>query len=513
MAEKKKITLSEIRACANKARMDAKQKKVLTEWVLDHLKGNGAFYRIYDIGEQFYFFRPERKLYQIGSLEFRALCNELYGFNGTESRWKYIEEEIIVHCLRHGRHTEVFQFCRYEYGVLYIQQDESHMFRLDGQEIKIVDNGTDGVLFKSNQHEPMAPYSYFPRREKGSVVRDRLVNLPNVIPGQEGRFDLLHCYIYSLFFESLLPTKPVLLITGPKGSGKTTTGRAIKCALLGGKENVDTGLTNDMKDFWAAVCNSYLLCPDNQDTLVKGLADAIAVVATGGKVKKRKYFTTNEMVDYAARCFLMLTSRNPESFKRDDVVDRLLLIEVDRRADFIEEHVLLDELADARGAIWWELLENLNKIVVELQTKNDRESVEFRLADWAKLTLTIAPVLGISNLEQSLRAMEHDKNNFTLEDNPVAKALEVWTEAHPNADWIASGKLFSQILKLYEEKGMEFPFQSAVKFGKELSNLLPELEAEYDIKTERKGGNKRAYLIRSQALSPENGANYMKSIE
>ena len=66
---------------------------------------------------------------------------------------------------------------------------------------------------------------------------------------------------------------------------------------------------------------------------------------------------------YTPRCFPAITSRDPLSFKRDDLADRLFMIILLRREEFIPESDLNRRIITDRNAMWRELLTNLNKII------------------------------------------------------------------------------------------------------------------------------------------------------
>lgn len=461
------------------------RNQIISKIVLENLKLFGVLYKVVETKEIYYFDDLEKELYSIKESDFQHLCNEVYGLNGTEQFWKYALEEIISFTSRNGKETEVYRFARYKDKILYIQKDNSSAFRLDGDIIDQVDNGTDGVLFlKDTKNEPIVPnYGY----EKDTLY-EQLVKIPNIVEPQEGRRDLYHCYIYSLFFESILKTKVVLLITGPKKSGKSLAGRALKQAFWGEKANVDVGLANKEDAFWASVCHSYFVCIDNVDTPVDWLADAICVLATGSSFKRRKLYKTNTMVEYSPRCFLAFTSRDPFSFKRDDVADRLFILETATRELLVAELEMLEDIKQKRGEIWGELLTSLNKIVKILKTDEKKYSGSFRIADWAKLVGVIAEVLEIDNIEEKLSGLEKSKSDFVLEGNPIVEGLEFWLDTNPNRGFVSSGALHREIDKLYSNNSREFRIKTPTGFGKMLKNLKPELGGLFEIE-QRPGQN------------------------
>jgi hypothetical protein len=195
--------------------------------VLTDLGKNGNFYRTRGDGRLLFFHEAETRLYDLESSGFKALCNDTYGINGATTLWKYCLDDIASHCIRRGAETETFKFARCQNGCLYIDRGDQQVFRLNGDTIETVSNGSDGVLFEDCGMEPITLADNY----CGSPVKQLLVEGLNI--KEPAYRELYLAYIYSMFFESLLPTKPVLLMNGVKGSGKTSALRAHKRALFG----------------------------------------------------------------------------------------------------------------------------------------------------------------------------------------------------------------------------------------------------------------------------------------
>jgi hypothetical protein len=139
---------------------------------------------------------------------------------------------------------------------------------------------------------------------------------------------LFRSWLHATLFPELFPTRPILAMIGTMGSGKTSVLRRIGQLLFGPKFQV-MGMSDDPKDFDAAVTGEAFVAVDNADADVKWLDDKLAVVATGGTLKRRVLYTTNQLVEFPITAFVGITSRTPH-FKREDVADRLLLFHVER---------------------------------------------------------------------------------------------------------------------------------------------------------------------------------------
>lgn len=490
-----------------------KQKSILSEAkqeavssiVLTDLSKKGSFYRTRGTGRMLFFMEGEKHLYDIESIDFKALCNKTYALNGSTGYWKHCTEELIAHCAREGDVTDTYLFSRWQNGKLYIHGGDQDVFRLDGHEIDTVSNGTDGILFEDSEMEPVS----LADSVEGSPIREHLVDGLNM--EKHAYKDLYTAYIYSLFFENLLPTKPILLMHGVKGSGKTSALRALKRALFGREADVSTGFTKSEGDAISAITHNYLLIADNVDGMVKWLGNLLASIATGTQILMRTLYRTNEVSKYTPRCFPAITSRDPLSLKRDDIADRLFMIKLDRRKEFIPESVLNRNIIAERSPIWRELLTNLNKIISLINDGGLPESSSHRLADWARLVTTIGKALDLVNIEAGLDLLASDRKEFVLEDNAIYEGIQAWID---NGKWrdkdgkvreVSTGQLHSEIQNLYynghgygvangaTHQLQKFPIESVRKFGIELSNTLTELSSRFNL-TIREGRSRQKFV-------------------
>ena len=337
--------------------------------------------------------------------------------------------------------------------------------------------------------------------KEASGALESVIKIPNfdgagnLTSAQEAQ--LYRLWVFSLFFESLLPSKPILLLLGVKGSGKTMGLRSLLRALFGKKAQVLT-LSKENKDaFEATVTSHHLAVFDNVDGEIPWLPNHLATAATGQDIPKRKLYTTNEFVAYPVRCFLALTSREPDSITRDDVVDRLLTLKVDRINEFKPENQFLADIDAARPKIWRELLQNLQRIVAALQTAESHPSTH-RMADFASLAMNIGPVLGISleAVHQLLEGMDSEKTEFALEHNPLYQLLVIWIErgGMKRREFIDSKTLFAEMAAQYPFAS-SFPYKNAGALSRALTNLKSELTGWIEIEKMKGGNNKTLWKI------------------
>ena len=416
--------------------------------------------------------RSEKKVMQMDSMDFVALLNDCYEL--VESEWdcKYVQADLKAKCHNYGRLVDVHRFAFFDKAnfKLYIYNFDRQSYRLDGEKIELIDNGSDNILF---QHD-----SRFEKYEIGEPSDESLLNycligkinfsdkVDTTLDALEQKI-LFHIWLLSIFFESILPTKPIALLLGVKGSGKTFVAKMVGKLLFSEGFNVNSITT--MENFDAVIANSYLVAYDNVDVNNRWLNDRLATVSTGMVIEKRKLYTTNQSEKYHPRCFLALTARTPE-FKRDDVVERLLIFRVQRIENFTSERLLMENLMDNRNKILSELFQELNICVRKLkENQNERYEGTHRMADFADLIFKISDKN--NQLIQILNKMSQQQTEFLYEDDPLIQCLQIWLQKSANrgTPFIASD-LLKDIEETAKTNGITIGELSSVGLGKKLNN-------------------------------------------
>lgn len=456
------------------------RRTLVSRLVISLLKKRGRFLKC--AANRFYFRTEKKQLFEIDSFEFSAFLSDLFGLNQTEQDFKFVQADLHTEAHLRGEETEIRRVSYYDRGnnILYVDRFDGQMYRLNGQSIELVDNGTDGVLF--NKGPDWKPYRYAEGIPSNGLLTQTLVDdipfqrdvFAPIMPDQQRMTFSL--WLFSLFFESLLPTKPILALIGEKGSGKTTALRRVLRFLFGPGADV-TALEREREDaFVAAITHGYLVILDNLDGKIAWINDRLAVAATGSLIQRRRLYTTNEAVAYHPKCFLAITSRNPK-FKRDDVVDRLLLLKVERLEHFAPERELLEAVDARRDELWSELLSDLNEIVAALRQSTIKPDIQFRMSDWADLCWRIAEQQGVgAEFLSILKQLSTEQSAFLLEDDLLYICLLAWLENPRNSGReVNAGILYNELNEIALREKMEWPYNNTMSLAKRLNNVKSNL--------------------------------------
>ena len=466
---------------ANKESKGVYQKDKIAELVISELLNLGKLYKANNL--YYIFLSEEKRLICISDdpLELRALFTK-WGINASENLYKYVLNELYVYCISHAEQVDIHRFAYYnpKTYTLYLYNGVREILKISSDKIETIENGDDGVMFMElNNYEPFEIINfdnnvdYIEKYLTDNLNIDKEASLLDLTTQRK----IAKIWFYSLFFESIMKTKPIFTAIGSKGSGKTTFLRRIGQILFGKKFDV-TSVANDCKDLETLITNNYYVVIDNLDNPPKTLNDALARIATGQIIKKRKLFTTNQELEFEVKCYVALTSRTPQ-FTRDDVADRLICVYLERFGLFKDENNLCKVVMDKRDEILSYTINHLQKIINKLKEKQNEEyKVDFRMADFAVFALkTVENKKEQKELEKIFATMIKIQNEFTLRDDILYLALKEFVKNPEN-----KGKRFTPA-ELYKEFGfiaddmrMLKAFEAVYKNPKSVSTRLKNIK-------------------------------------
>jgi hypothetical protein len=480
----------------------------VAEIIREDIAERGQFY--HDGQSAYFFFSMEKQLVEIHTdSQELVLLMDCYGINPAEGIFKYILKDLWAKALKYGKKTCVHQIPYYNPATftLYVFNNDNQIYRVSPTIIDLVDNGTDGILFLKNpKAQPF--HVELPIHQPDESLLDKLIlsgiNFNTDSLSAKQQCIIVLTWIMSFFFESIMPTKPILAFLGPQGAGKTHVFRKIGKILLGEKFDV-TKMTNDPKDFDTAVSNSPYVALDNVDDRCPWLNDKLATVATGGVITKRVLYTDNKSLDIPTHCFLAINSRSPH-FRRDDVADRLLIINVDRYPSFKKEGRLLDEIIKNRDLLWTEILSCLQDATRALQ-ENDNYIIDgcFRMADFFDFAIKNARQAGVEEEVRNIfDVLTNEQSYFTLEGDQIFDLLMKWASDEQNRHReVTNADLCQELARLAESEGTKFQYKGNNRgFAQRMRNLRPNLEKFFEITTRTAGGRKKY-----STFEPKSGGN------
>jgi putative DNA primase/helicase len=495
------------------------KRQAISLIVLSVLQSEGQLHRD-ESGGLWYFDNARHDLQRVSGRakgdgeEFASRLAMRFCLNRTDAIFSHVlaDVEDVARALPQSSALQFWSYYDARAGKLYMTDGNGYIYRLDGDRIEKIFNGEDGVLFASMpEMSPLGDLdldAYDPAR--GEIAQHVLTaNFLDTDDVTAAAQQLLWTgYVYSLPFESILPTKPIAVFEGEKGSGKSATFKRLGRLILGPNGTVVKIPTKE-EDFDATLQNSRFMWLDNVDSYKDWLMDALACTATGMAIVKRELYTTSKLSRFIPHCWMGITTRDPK-FRRDDVADRCLLFHMDRLTDAqrLPEHEILGAIDDRREALYVEYLHDLNRIVKHLQTCPEPRNVESRMADWGSFFVRLMQMMDMEEEGRAaLGSLAQQQLTFSAEGDPLYEMLDILVPKEGGTGWMDASFLCKELMRVAMDEKRDLHFKPHA-IGTRLKNSTDPIRRAFNVQTEDRGGRKRFYRFSqkseyfAQELSP-----------
>ncbi len=474
-----------------------------------------------------------------GSAKLFAYIYERYGLNEHEELTSFVIDGLRNFAMAKGTRVDLRRFAFFDKktNTQYISRYNGEVFKLDGSETVTVVNNGDGVYFADDDN---GKYCEEISIRPHGILLDRLTSLAfdeteNGITAEQQKRALI-VWLFALAFPDLMPTKPLMLFEGAPGSGKSSCSQFIQLALLGSKKPLIMSRSKE-DDFGVMLLRNPIAVLDNVDSYIDWIPDAVCAYTTSGVWTKRRLYTDDEEVTIRPHAFIAVASKNPASFRREDVADRSIIIRLKRIKKHQRQDALEDRILKDRGKLLGEYLyycniitkeikngglnegfvDPVDKAVLDAKTQEEnsegiyadveeeetaQEQESHRMADYVALARIVSKVLGWEDtaVDEMLRAIQNERNNLVNEDDPLSELLHLWLQKKRGVNWANYGRLvslqelFGDLEQIAEAHNMVF-YKSSRQLAQKLRS--PHLENEFYI-VHTKIRSQNAYKIWKQ---------------
>lgn len=451
---------------------------LLVDWLARH----GKFVRSED--NYYYLYHDDHKLYDLETERWQAFLHTLTGVNPAMSGFGLIVSGAKTAANNHAETVPVVKFSHYDRDTrtLRVSRFDGVVYVLDGQTITTETNGDGPVLFYD--FPSWQPYDL----GSGGDYLNELAQIPHWKNEPDLYSWVFQVWAQTLFFTELCPTRPIIMILGEKGSGKSMALRLLMKLLFG--QFADVSGVPEKPDALSVAAHYYhLYVMDNMDTLEPWMRDKLARISTGATDEYRKLFTSKEMGIIRYRTWLAITARTPDTLRRDDLADRVIILPLKRIPDDQRGRELefTEWVEQNRSGFWFEMLTRLNRIVAQLRGGSIPLASPLRMADWEALGRVISEMDGKTDLwDRLVEMIRHEQHSFLADGEVIIEAIEAWLINPINLNrWVTARELYTESQELLfgaSRPDSDWP-RSVRSFGWRLKNIADYLKTRFGMKT------------------------------
>lgn len=356
---------------------------------------------------------------------------------------------------------------------IFIKLNQKDVLRLDGEGSKIINEIPESIKFISGNSDIDIPKPNF------IDGFDLLKELKSFINYQnENDLKLIVCYIIYSFFPADYGSKPILVLGGEQGSGKSNVSKFLKNLIDPSSEPLLSIKTKE--DLYIACKSEWLIVLDNLSTISNDLSDVICKTATGTAYKTRLLFTNGEPHSISTKNPLIINGIG-ELISREDLADRCIQINLAQITSRKSEVELNQEFESKRAKIFGAGVTILSKVLHILPHISSDHLP--RMADFAKVGIAVEKVLGWQEGE-FLEIYNENRRNLvydTLENNILGKCIMGFMQNPENQNkflHIAPTDLYKELRSYcdtnFSNSTLHFP-KTPEFMGKTINRLIPHM--------------------------------------
>lgn len=450
----------------------------------------------------FYFNRKKKALIPIDpdDLQFRLLLRE-EGIIHPSRQFDVLSSELQLHAVADGDKVRISRVTFYDKSrnTLYWDKNDGMMYRITTEGIDLIPNGTDMVLFLSQ--EGWEPFELLLEKPlEGSPYHDFILEgmqfdeswMPDYCQAR-----IMRTWTLAGLARELVPVLAGLILWGEYQSGKTTAERKIGCALKGSAFDVDPmPTTPEAFEFLAGL--DRLLFLDNVDTKVHWFNDRVASVITGGAYRRRKLYSDNQIVTSRFMANMIISCFAPH-FTRDDVASRFVVIRTAKITQCASERQQIDDVLSHRNEILTDLALEIQGILRIIPRFGAGRPETLRLSDFAYFTRLVAEYeqWDEGEVDELLALIASRQRAFSAENDPLLDLLMSLLDAKPcSLIGATASEVHALMSKLAdEERRPRGVVPSTVALGRWLSRLASSSNGWVTITERRVRGNRKLYTV------------------
>lgn len=456
---------------------------------------------------KFFFNNIDKKLYDLNWQEFKIFLWELIWLTQNNRNYVHCYLKINDMATKVNKKAHKISFFDSKNKIIYMFNNDINIIKITKEDISIIENWTDWIIFESNKLAEK--WNYIENwRSYDYLLNDLLssVSYSSDIITNDEYIIILKSYFYLIYFWDLLKNKPILAFIWNKWSGKSFYLETVKKIYTGDFSEGLFAFPSNNRDLKVSLTKNKLCFYDNVDSKINwGAIDLLCQsVNNSGVFGERKLFSNwvehKEKVD----TFVSFTSRTPK-YLRDDLVDRSIFIDLKRRWLYSSKwNEVIDFIKMNYSDLMTSLCNNIKEILLKFESYEKNE-LKLRINDFWDFIYNIhRDKISKEDFLNIIDKIIKIQNKYSTCNDEVfeiiEEILEKWKQHLINQDEYYTAKELHEIFFRFSRTNWHFKYN--IRNSHELWIHISNMQKEYiteniEITVSKiKTWNKKRYRIR-----------------
>lgn len=324
---------------------------VFTGLVFDWMTANGAeFYSAPEVQHLFL----DGTVYEINdNLQFNALLDRKGHLSRHISLDRCVWDGLQARCLEHGQKIKTMTWSHTDRAndrvFINLHGADNSILELSPGSLRLIPNGANDSKMLLGESDKMEPIKFDGSVDVGAELRFLKESLIDQLACTVPDAYMLTVWTLCVFLLGYTPKHPLMKLSGPSKSGKTTASRFFS-QLIYGADAVKTSTI--AANFTDGARNPFLVLDNIENrNLKEELMQFLLVVSTGAIREKRKIGTNKANVQERLNCLVVITGIEP--FTVSELINRTYDIEFSnsfKKKGFMED-VISTRLMSRRSKV------------------------------------------------------------------------------------------------------------------------------------------------------------------
>ena len=408
---------------------------------------------------------------------FESLMETRYGLNPVDGTYHHVLNHLHGFTLERGREAREAVLSYFDGSSVILHGGRQDVWLVTRDSVIKAPDGQYGVLFPWRTDNAFEPGTPLPSEDWAAFMLEGFFsNLTELEPAEATI--LVRVWVIFCLLRDQAIGRPLLGLIGQQGSGKSTLFRILNTLFYGPQKSVNAVTNAENYDHLVSV--DPVVFFDGVDSSIPWLEDKLSLSAAASDLVKRKLYSDSDTVSIRRNALVGISAHNPR-FMREDIVDRMIVLNFERLKSFNAETPIIERIVANRNRIWGSIVRDVQATLREPGPRAV-DVPQLRVLDFAMIGLRIARAVKQGDtFVSAINKIRAAQTRFNLgEADILVEVVQKWLDdPKRGAGEYTAGQMW-EIFRTYDDN-FERTYRTPSVFGRKMNTMADSLKTVFNV--------------------------------